>query len=220
MSRDWSSLLSLSSALLDHTAGDDRKGNVLVIRHHRVPAPDSPCLNRDEHTFGLALCLRQGMPQLPDVPEARVDCLSASLPFEDGVFRRVILYLTSRDGSEPELQEACRVLQPGGELLVLGLNGRSPSSRGLCRRVNLPALDVGKVQSRLLHQGMYVDARFGAGLLGKSVPWMAWNRLSGLLLPFADIVVIRARHNEEHAAMRLKLKEYPAGVVPTALTPY
>lgn len=217
ISHDQTSLAGLSSALLEHTAGDDRKGNVLVIRHQRVSAPESPCLNRDEHTFGLALCLRQGIPQLPDLPEAMVDCVSMALPFEDGAFRRVVLYLVTQDGSEPELAEACRVLQPGGELLVLGLNSRSWSSRGVCRKENLPALKVPEVLTHLHQLDMFVDARFGVGLLGKSNPWMAWNRPSGLFLPFADIVVIRARHNEEQAAMRLKLKRFPAGVLPTAL---
>ena len=218
LSHDLPGLVRLSSALLEHTAGDNRKGNVLVIRHHRVPAPDSPCLNRDEHTFGLALCLRQGMPQLPDVPEAMVDCVSHALPFEDGAFRRVILYHVTDDGEEPELQEACRVLQPGGELLIVGLNSRSWSSRRSARPEELPLLQVARVLSRLQEQDLFIDAKFGVGIMGKSNPWMAWNRLSGLLLPLADIVVVRARHNGEQAATRLKLKGYRAGIMPTAIS--
>jgi len=214
--RDLLSLHRFSSNLLQRVAGDDRKGNVLVLGHGALPAPECPCLRRDEHTFGLAICIFQGRLQSSNSVDILLDCASMDLPFQDAVFRRVILYLVTRDGTEQELDEACRVLAPDGELVVLGLNHRSWSGIRHYRRGPVPRMHVASVKNRLHTHDMVIDRMLGSGLLGQAKPLMEGNRLSSFILPLADLIVLRARHRERGAAMRLRVKEFPARALPTA----
>jgi hypothetical protein len=47
---------------------------------------------------------------------------------------------------------------------------------------------------------------------------MESNRLSTIALPFADLVLIRAMHRTRPEVTKLRLKKYPAGVIPTAIS--
>lgn len=247
LSEERLSLHGLSSQLLRQTVGDDRKGSVLVIMNKVMPPPACPCLIRDEHSFGLALCIRQGERQpvvkqrdpgqhsyghqhdgqhgdgqQSDGPgrvaaDLLLDCASTALPFQDEVFRTVILFQVTRDGSEQELAEACRVLTPGGDLLVLGINRSSWSGMKTVRRGSVPVMHVTRVRHALEARGMVIDGVLGAGLLGHARPRMHSNHISGVLLSLADHVLLRARHRERPLLTRMRLKEFPAGVVPTAL---
>jgi len=214
---DLSSLHRFSSTLLQRVAADERKGNVLVLGHGALPAPECPCLWRDEHTFGLSICIFQGRLQASVHARAALDCTSTALPFQDAAFRTVILYQVTRDGTEHEMDEACRVLGPDGELLVLGLNRNSWNGIWRHRREPVPGMHVASVRNSLQAHGMVIDRMLGAGLLGWPGPLMVWKRLSGMALPLADLVVIRARHRERPAATRLRLKEFPARALPTSM---
>lgn len=198
-------------------AGDDRKGNVLVLGHAALPAPDCPCLRRDEHTFGLDICIFQGRQQSPVVAQTLLDCSSSALPFQDAVFRTVILFMITKNGTERELDEACRVLAPGGELMVLGLNRSGWSGLNHYRRGPVPRMHVASVRNSLQAHGLDINRILGAGLLGQGGPLMELNRLSGIALPLADLIVLRARHRERPAAPRLRMKEFPARALPTAV---
>jgi hypothetical protein len=46
---------------------------------------------------------------------------------------------------------------------------------------------------------------------------MESNRLSTVMLPFADLVLIRAMHRTRPILTKLRFKKYPAGVIPTAI---
>jgi len=140
-----------------------------------------------------------------------------ALPFQDAVFRRVVLFLVTRNGTERELDEACRVLAPGGELLVLGLNRRSWSGLGRYRGGPVPRMDVASVRNSLQAHDMELNCVLGAGLLGQARPVMEWKRLSGIALPLADLVVLRARHRNRPAVTRLQMKKFPARALPTAV---
>ncbi len=214
---DLASLGRFSSVLLQRVAVNDRKGNVLVLGHRALPPPQCPCLRRDEHSFGLAMCIFQGRVQASIAAEAQLECSSTDLPLQDAAFHTVILYHVTRDGTEQELDEACRVLAPAGELLVLGINRNSWSGMRVYRHGPVPAMHLASVRNRLQARHMVIDCTLGAGLLGQSRPVMEGHRLSSLALPFADLVVLRARHRERPAATRLRLKKFPAGVVPTAI---
>jgi hypothetical protein len=214
---DLSSLHRFSSKLLQKVAGDERKGNVLIVGHGALPAPDCPCLSRDERTFGLAICVFQGQLRSAERAETLLDCNSAALPFQDAAFRRVILFLITRNGTERELEEACRVLAPGGELLVLGLNRSSWSGLHRYRGGPVPRMNVASVRNSLQAHGMDLNHVLGAGLLGWARPVMEWKRLSGIALPLADLVVLRARHRDRPAVTRLQMKKFPARALPTAV---
>jgi SAM-dependent methyltransferase len=191
---------------------------VLLLGHAGLPAPECPCLDRDERSFGLAVCLSQGRLQPLVGAAALLHCSSADLPFQGQVFQTVILYLVVGDGSEQELGEACRVLAPGGRLLVVGLNHSGWAGRVTYRHRQLPAMRVARLRKRLRQQGLVVERLVGAGLLGRDKPRMEWRRLSALILPFADLLVLCARHRDSAAMARPGLKKFPAGVVPTAIS--
>ncbi len=203
--------------LLEKAAGDDSKGNVLVLGHGGLPAPDCPGLRRENQPFGLDIFIFQSRSQFATPFETLVDCASSALPFQNAVFRRVVLFLITRNGTERELEEACRVLAPGGELLVLGLNRSSWSGLKRYRKSPVPRMRVSEVRNRLQANGMDVSLVLGAGLLGRSRPLMDSKRFSGIALPLADLIVLRARHRDRPAVTRLHMKEIPARAVPTAV---
>lgn len=214
---DLSSLHRFSSRLLQKAAGGERKGNVLIVGHGALPAPDCACLGRDDRTFGLTICVFQG-PLHSDRPaETLLDCCSSDLPFQDAVFRKVILFLVTRNGTERELDEACRVLAPGGELLVLGLNRSSWSGLRRYRSGPVPRMHVASVRNSLQAHGMDLNCILGAGLLGRARPVMEWKRLSGIALPLADLVVLRASYRDRPAVTPLQMKKFPARALPTAI---
>lgn len=194
------------------------RGSVLLINPPGVAFPDCPGLRRDEHTFGLALGLFLGSSQLAVNPQAPLECSSAALPFQDDVFRVVILSLVTENGAEPELDEACRVLMQGGELFLLGMNRRSWSGIRGGRRADVARMSLPRVMTRLNEQDMVVEHITGIGLMGQAGPKMESNRFSAVGLPFADLVLIRARHRTRPGMTRLALKKYPAGVLPTAIS--
>jgi SAM-dependent methyltransferase len=139
------------------------------------------------------------------------------LPFQDAVFRTVILFMITQNGTERELDEACRVLAPGGELVVLGLNRSGWSGLNRYRRGPVPRMHVASVRNSLQAHDMDINRVLGAGLFGRARPLMEWNRPSGIVLPLADLVVLRARHRARPAATRLRMKEFSARALPTAI---
>jgi hypothetical protein len=204
-------------ALAREAAAADKRGSVLCIAPQGLPLPDCAGLNRDEHSFGLSIRLSLGSSQ-PDRAETSLQCDSAQLPIQHAVFHTVLLFLATGTGEEPELAEACRVLAPGGELLVVGINSRSWSGLTARRKAVPPGMSVDRLKHRLDNLGMVVDHVAGAGLLGLSRPGMHSNRLSLVLLPFADVILLRARHCDQILMNRLSLKKFSAGVIPTAIS--
>jgi SAM-dependent methyltransferase len=209
---------TLSMQLLQNAVGEDRKGNVLVIYHASLSPPDTPCLRRDENSFGMAFCLSQGKTNSTDELHPELECVSQALPFQDEVFQIVVLYHVIEHGDEAELAEACRVLVQGGEIFVLGLNRASWGNARTYRNSHLTAMRPGFVQSALVDYEMQITAKIGLGLLGQKKPLMGRQKLSSLALPLADLVLIQARHREKPAVTRMLLKKVPAGAMPAALT--
>jgi hypothetical protein len=129
-----------------------------------------------------------------------------------------MLSLVTENGAEPELGEACRVLMPGGELFLLGLNRRSWSGIRCPKHAGVVRMSLTKVLARLDDQDMVVEHITGIGLMGQTKLKMESNRFSALVLPFADLMLIRARHRTRPGMTRLPLKKYPAGAIPTAIS--
>jgi len=209
---------SLAAAMLQTATANAGRGSVLLINPPGVPLPDCPGLHRDEHSFGLALDLSLGPSQLAVNPQALLECSSAALPFQTGVFRVVLLSLVTENGTEPELDECCRVLMPGGELFLLGVNRRSWSGIRGRKQAGVVRMSIPRVIARLNHQDMAIEHITGIGLLGRTGPQMESNRFSAAALPFADLVLIRARHRTRPGLTRLPLKKYAAGVIPTTIS--
>jgi hypothetical protein len=202
-----------SSSLLQTGSLGGRQGNVLLIRHPEVSWPDCDCVTRGPQSFDRSLHLVLGAGQ---ERESRLVCSSAELPFQEYTFKRVVLWHVISAGDEPELSEACRVLVPGGELLVLGINPLGLRARLDREAKNLPQLHSRQLQARLRELNMEVDAVLGAGFIGLTNRTMRHGQLSGLLLPLVDLVLVRAQPAESPPMNALRLEQFQAGVAPTA----
>lgn len=211
--------------LLERASHGDSRGNVLIIGHGSQPLPDCPSLKRDDHNFSLSLSLHIGANSAHSfavagdepVTSRRVGCSSANLPFQEGVFHHVILYHAIRDGTEPELAEAGRVLRVDGELWILGTNHASWSGLIAGRNSLLPLLHWMRLREQLGTLDMEIKTVLGAGLLGQSGPYLEQQRMIGLALPVADLLLVKVRHRQRFSHTRLHLEKFSTGAIPTAL---
>jgi len=121
-------------------------------------------------------------------------CSLAALPFEAGLFDLVVLLHLVGDGSEAVFDEALRVLLPGGELVVSGLNANGMRYRLGNRAERFPGIRMHKVIGRLKSRSFVVVRCLRAGLMGLSEPILPcdWH---GLVLPCADHIVLHAHHH-------------------------
>lgn len=121
-----------------------------------------------------------------------VRCHSQALPFVDDAFDLVILHHVLEDGQEPELQEARRVLKPGGDLFVLGQGSLGWRARLSRRGADRPAIKLLPLCQQLRRRAFVLERCAGCGLAGIPVYWeRVWQRPA---LPFADCVVLHGRH--------------------------
>jgi SAM-dependent methyltransferase len=119
-------------------------------------------------------------------------CDSAELPFQDESFEMVVMHNVFTDGSEPEFQEARRILAGGGDLFVLGKGSLGITSRFGKSRTDLPALQVRRMCRQLRNHSFRIEQCVGIGLLG--APVTCEQRWQQPALPFADSVLIIGRH--------------------------
>jgi SAM-dependent methyltransferase len=143
-------------------------------------------------------------------------CRSGELPFSEQSFLRVALVHVLETGREKELSEACRVLAPGGELLLLGLNANGLRCRLDKAAAEFPRFGLTMIQQRLLDLGMTVDARFGLGCLGINRLDLPSDGVGPFLSTFADLIVVRARHNQGPPLSPLRLSEFQPEFTPSA----
>ena len=206
-------LRALSRGLLRSVAKIGPSARVLEIHHTAVRALDPDFLHPGPHDFGVSLSLNHGS----ELGSGQtLVCKTASLPFQDRVFDRVVLQHVVRDGSEPEIYEAARVLARDGVLIILGLNrlGWRFCSQGRLRR--LPGIAPLKVKSQLDRLDMTLQGFAGAGLMGMRRPVFMSSGLAGLGSPIADIVLLQARHSVGPEAAPLNFRKSRSGVVQSA----
>jgi SAM-dependent methyltransferase len=152
--------------------------------------------------------------ELPALPEARdmhlvilrgdrmradsaLVCSLDALPFETGAFDVVIYCHSISDGHEAELEEGCRVLRPGGQLLVTGCGGLG-GARSV--RWRSPALRAGRLCRALNRREFRIEQCMGLGLRGRPLTLQAgWQRP---LLVFCERVLIRARRRDRETIVR------------------
>ncbi len=205
--------LNVSSGLLQAAAQGGRQGNVLLIKHSDLPWPEVSAVAREQQSFGRAVHLSLGAG-----PErySGMQCRSDELPFLDASFRQVALWHVVATGQEAELAEACRVLLPGGELLILGLNHLALGARFDRQAKMLPRLHRQALDQQLQELGMEITGAMGTGLAGLGSANIRQGAWSGLLLPFVDQLVLRAQHVHPSGLTPLRLQRIPAGVAPSA----
>jgi SAM-dependent methyltransferase len=206
-------LRGLSQGLLRSAVRIGRFSHTLEIHHGAAPLFDPVYLHSAAENFGVSLSLNKG--SQPGSAQ-RIRCNTGELPFQDKVFSMVVLHHVLSDGTEAELSEAVRVLARDGVLIVLGLNrlGWRYRSQGKIRR--LPGLAPLKVKFELDRLDMTMQGFAGAGLLNMSRPVFMHSGPAGLALPFADVILLQARHRDSPEMTPLRFRQRRSGVVQSA----
>lgn len=150
-----------------------------------------------------------------EIPVVRAH--SHELPLQTESHGLVLLSHVVSNGTEPELDEACRVLQPGGVLLIMGLNHigfrffRERSGR------DVPGLRPLMVRERLERLDMNVRILLAAGFMNRQWPDNINSGAARILVPVADLLMIVARKNEPRLASPFKRTQLRTVSAPSAL---
>ncbi len=202
-----------STELLRATARGARQGNVLLIKHPELPWPETDCVERNQQSFGRAVHLNLGTGA---ERYSGLMCCSRELPFVEHSFQQVILWHVLDHEQQPEMNEACRVLAPSGELLVLGLNPWGWRARCDSQARELPRLHVHRLARHLPELGLKLREIRGSGFLGMGSGVVRQQGLLGALLPMSDLQVLLAEHSHPATFTPLRLEQFQTGVAPVA----
>ena len=122
----------------------------------------------------------------------------SALPFGDETFDLIVLqHLVEGRGCEV-LREAIRVLAPAGDIVISGLNATGLRYRLGNRKHRFPGLDTDRIIEHLKSQSFKINRCLSTGLAGLSRP-LPKDRWHGLMLPFADRVVLHGHHHSNIA---------------------
>jgi len=212
-SRNQAALRSLSEGLLRSAGQTGTNGNLLEINHPSAPLFPPVFLHSASERRGLLIRLSQDEDR---VGNQRVRCESGQLPFQERVFQTVVLHHIVRDGSEPELREAVRVLARDGVLIILGLNRMGWRYRAQQSTDRLPGMSPLKIKSRLESLEMTMQGFAGAGLGGMNRPVWMHSGFASLGAPLADVVLLQARHADSPEVTPLRFRKSRPGVVQSA----
>ena len=207
------SLKTLSEGLLRSVGRTGARGNLLELRHPAAPPFDPAFLHSASEVFGVSISLSQDGRYRSD---QRIRCDTTQLPFQDGVFNLVVLHHVIGSGGEAELEEAVRVLARSGVLMVLGLNRMGWRYRAQDGVRRLPGLAPLRVRTRLEQLDMTMQGFAGAGLAGQPRPACMDKGLLGLATPFADLVLLQARHRDSPEVTPLRFGKPHSAVVQSA----
>ena len=135
-------------------------------------------------------------------------CRFDALPFEPAVFDLVILNHLLSDGQERVLAETLRVLAPGGDVVLCGLNSTGLRYRFGNRKNHFPGLKIKRVDQVLKAQSFDIKQCLLVGIAGFSrpSPKAVWH---GLRLPFADWVVLHGHHRSGLSNINFTRKRHP-----------
>lgn len=156
-------------------------------RRALVVSPDPDCASLLPGEGGhVVIISRPGNGIAPSV-----ECAGDSLPFQSRVFDLVLAEHVLSHGAEPGLAEFERVLEGGGQLVVLGL-GFWGSRYRLSRRDGAPtAIRPMRLCRELEYRDFTIEECAGAGIAGAQVrTGGGWKKP---LLGVCDEVMIRAR---------------------------
>jgi len=207
------SLKRLSEGLLRSAGRTGVRGHVLEVHHPAAPLFDPAFLCAAAQPFSVSISLSQD--GRCDAGQ-RVCCASTQLPFQDGVFSQVVLHHVIGSGDEAELAEAARVLARNGVLIVLGLNRLGWRYRAQDEFRRLPGLAPFQVKARLEQLDLTMQGFAGAGLVGAQRPAFMRGGLLGLVAPFADLVLLQARHCDGPEVIPLRFSKPRSTVVQSA----
>jgi hypothetical protein len=108
------------------------------------------------------------------------------------------------------------VLARSGVLIVLGLNRLGWRYRAQDEIRRLPGLAPLKVKARLEQLDLTMHGFAGAGLGGAQRPAFLRDGLLGLATPFADLLLLQARHRNDPEVTPLRFSKPRSTVVQSA----
>lgn len=146
-----------------------------------------------------------------EVSTGVVRCRGGALPFQGGCFDVVVLMHLLRNGEEPALGEAARVLAPGGELLILGLNALGWAAH-FVNPDRLPVLSPPALSAGLRRCALVRERTEGAGLCGRERRVEAWPGASTLLRAVKDVHLVHCRHESGSPGVTVMRFSRPRGV--------
>jgi hypothetical protein len=201
-----------SGLLLQQAGLEGMQGNVLLVKHPALDWPQSRLLERGKTSFDRAIHLDLGT---AIERFSGLSCRTSELPFMEASFRRVVLWHVIATGEEAELAEALRVLATGGELLVLGIQQRARSLSVAGPEDAIPRLQRMPLMRCLREAGMEIVSVTGSGLpIARNWP-IRRPGPAGVLLPFASLVLVRARHGNPGSPSLQRLDSFRARMART-----
>jgi len=200
-------------------SGENRTpgGPGLMLFNPALSAPGLEAFSQDDGGFLLRMNSSAESSRLcwGEIPVVRA--YSTGLPLQTGSLGLVMLSHIISNGAEAELEEACRVLQPGGVLLVLGLNRIGFSYLRRRSGIDVPGLTPLVVRERLEKFEMTTRMMLAAGFMNRKWPENMNTGLSRILIPIADLLMIVARKKEPRLASPIKRTQLRTVSSPSAL---
>lgn len=124
------------------------------------------------------------------------------VPLQNETMGRIVLWHLLKTGLEPEMAEARRLLQPGGQLVVVGLNryGWKYLAR---RRGSLPGFGPLALCSRMQRSRLQLERFLAAGFMGSNWPARADLGIARAVAPVCDVFLLAFRHDEPKLAGKI-----------------
>lgn len=218
---DQGALQRLDERLLSdwHAAYGRRQadGPTLLLFNPEAPAPDSGVSRDDKPRLDLRLADGHGAQLAYWNRRAVIETDSRMLPFQNAAMGAVLLCHVLRRDEDALLAEACRILQPDGSLLVLGLNRFGLRYLGGGSTASLPGISPLAVRDQLEALDMEVVTMFATGFLGRDKPRQMHRGAARVLAPLADVFLVLAKPVEPEIMNPIAPSRVRAVGVPSAL---
>lgn len=174
-------------------AADVPDGPRLVMFNPDAPVPGFDLRHDPWRGIGLRIAGTEPEADLLQNENRVARTSSVPLALQSSSVGAVLLGHLITHGEEEVLAEACRIVQPAGFVLVLGLNRlglRHLADRNSCKA---PGMSPLAVRAQLEKLEMNVITTLAAGFLGGNRPEQLNRGLARMLIPLADVLLIVAR---------------------------
>lgn len=205
---DQTAQQSLTNRLLAPLIKKRRPQRVLLLKH--ALAADIIC-DCSESTEVINLSNEER------ADGAQIFARLSALPFEDVAFDLIVLQHLISDGNEVVMAEAMRVLAPGGDIIISGLNYAGLRYHSSNRSNQFPAIKINKASHLLKSNSFNITHSLRSGFAGLSWP-KADSGWSSSSLPFTDRVALQAHHRSgQHTVQLSSLDKVRSASVSTAV---
>lgn len=205
---DQAAQQALAARLLQPLMQQRRPQRVLVLKHEASP----------DVVIDAGACVEiVRLSNAARSEKAEIIARLNALPFEDATFDLVVIQHLITDGTEDLLTEATRVLAPGGDMVICGLNHYGLRYHRPRQGNRYPGIKINRTIFHLNSNFFTIKHCLRSGFLGMTRP-LAHESLSGLTLPFADRIALHARHRSGARPIHLAdLKSTRAATVTSAM---